>query len=118
MSDPSGIDPQGLAILKRIGGADFVKQMIDLFLKEAPDRLQAAREGEKAGDLKAVTEATHSLQSSARQFGAVRLANLAGRIEIMTSENSSENLSGLLGDLERAYATARAWLESERDSLV
>lgn len=118
MSNPNGIDPQGLARLKRIGGPAFVKQMIDLFLKEAPDRMRAARDGEKAGDLNAVTEATHSLKSSARNFGADSLASLAEKIEIMTRSNSSENLSGLLADLERAYAAARTWLESERDSLV
>src|ERR1700682_1700232 len=117
MSDDTGIDPEGLARLNRIGGPDFVKQMIDLFFKEAPERLRAARDGEKAGDLNAVTEATHSLKSSARNFGAHRLASLAEKIELMTRSSRCENLSGLFADLDRAYAAAKAWLESERGSL-
>ncbi len=117
MSDYPGIDPTGLERLNRIGGALFVRKMIDLFLKEAPERLTAARRGEQAGDLIAVAEATHSLKSSAQNFGASLLSNIAGRIELSARANNCENLATSLSDLERAYGTARAWLERERDAL-
>jgi HPt (histidine-containing phosphotransfer) domain-containing protein len=117
VNNDAGIDPQGLVRLNRIGGPDFVRQMIELFFKEAPERLSAARNGEKAGDLNTVTEATHALKSSARNFGANRLASLAEKIELMTRANSCENLSGLVADLDQAYAAAKTWLEHERDSL-
>ena len=117
MSDYTGIDPTGLERLNRMGGALFVRKMIDLFLKEAPDRLAAARKGEQAGDLVAVAEATHSLKSSAQNFGASRLSNIAERIELRARADNRENLATLLSDLEGAYSTARAWLEHERDAL-
>lgn len=117
MSDYTGIDPTGLARLQKMGGPLFVGKMIALFLEEAPGRLAAARKGEEEGDLAAVAEATHSLKSSALNFGATRLSNLAAKIEMQARENTWENLSTLLNDLEGAYNTVKAWLESERDAL-
>src|SRR6266480_1407803 len=106
MSDFTGIDPQGLARLNKMGGPDFVRKMIDLFLGEIPDRLSAARKGEQAGDFQAISEAAHSIKSSAKNFGADSLAGLAHKIEVMTRSNNSENLSELLRDLERSYDSA------------
>jgi HPt (histidine-containing phosphotransfer) domain-containing protein len=117
MSDYTGVDPRGLARLQKIGGPLFVRKMIDLFLEEAPDRLAAARRGEQAGDLVAVGDAAHSLKSSAQNFGAGRLSRIAGDIELRARANGCENLSTLLGEMEAAYSTAKAWLESERDAL-
>jgi HPt (histidine-containing phosphotransfer) domain-containing protein len=117
MSDYTGIDPTGLERLNRMGGPVFVRKMIDLFLNEAPDRLAAARKGEEAGDLVAVEEATHSLKSSALNFGASHLSNIAERIELRARANNSENLATLLNDLEEAYRNARVWLERERNAL-
>jgi len=117
MSDCTGIDPAGLKRLDRIGGPPFVRKMIDLFLEEAPERFTAARRGEQAGDLIAVAEAAHSLKSSAQNFGASRLSHIAENIELQARANTCENLPALLNELEGAYGTVKAWLESERDAL-
>jgi len=117
MSEYNGIDPAGLARLNKIGGAAFVRKMIDLFLEEAPERLTAARRGEEAEDLIAVAEAAHSLKSSAQNFGASGLSRIAGEIELRARANTCENLPALLNEIEGAYKTAKAWLESERDAL-
>lgn len=117
MSDNAGIDPSGLERLNKIGGATFVKQMIGLFLDEAPHRLRAARRGEQTGNLAAVAEAAHSLKSSAHNFGARNLSRVAEKIELQMRENSCENLSALLSDLEAAFSTLKVWLETERDVL-
>src|SRR3954447_11402468 len=117
MSDYTGIDPAGLERLNRIGGALFVRKMIDLFLNEAPDRLAAARKGEEVGDLMAVAEAAHSLKSSAQNFGASLLSSIAERIELRARANNGENLAASLGDLEEAFGIARAWLERQREAL-
>jgi HPt (histidine-containing phosphotransfer) domain-containing protein len=116
MSDFAGIDPEALTRLNAIGGTDFVRQMIDLFLEEAPGRLSAARAGEKSGDLEAVALAAHSLKSSAHNFGANRLARLAEEIESRARANHRERLSDLLGDLERAYVSVKVFLENQRNA--
>ena len=114
MNDFSGIDPAGLARLERMGGRPFVKEMIDLFLEEAPERLAAARHSEQAGDVAAVGEAAHALKSSARNFGATGLANIAEDIEMSVHAGQPGNLSTKLNDLEQAFSAAKSWLESQR----
>ena len=118
MDDLTGIDPQGLVRLNKIGGPAFVIKMIDLFLEEIPERLSAARKGEQAADLHAVAEAAHSMKSSAYNFGAENLARLAQKIEGMARSNNCENLPELLDDLDQTYAIAKAWLESQRSSFI
>ena len=115
MSDYIGIDPEALARLERMGGPDFVKKMITLFLEEAPERLAAARQGEQSGDHTAVADAAHSLKSSAQNFGASKLSSIAEEIEMLARANHLENLPTLLHDLEQAYSTVRSWLEGQRN---
>ena len=117
MSDYEGIDPAGLQRLNRMGGPAFIRKMIDLFLEEAPERLTAARRAEEAGDLVALAAAAHSLKSSAQNFGASRLSNVAAKIEAQARANRVENLSTLLSDLEDAYSAVTAWLKGEREGL-
>ncbi|MEA3209779.1 MAG: two-component system, sensor histidine kinase and response regulator [Chthoniobacter sp.] len=90
--------------------------MIDLFLQEAPGRLAAARKAEQTGEIGAIGEAAHALKSSAQNFGAIYLSQIAQKIERLAKENRPGEIPALLDDLERAFAEARAWLESQRDS--
>lgn len=107
------IDEQ-LANLRGLGGQQFVCEMIDLFLENAPKQLGAARIGMQAGDLVMVHRAAHSLKSSAGNFGAEALRELAGRIERLTGENKADTLPALLDELEAAFAQTRSYLEEKK----
>lgn len=114
MSDGYQIDTQALARLNSIGGPAFVREMIDLFLADAPKRMQAVREAQAAGDLVAISEATHALKSSARTLGSNQLHALASQIESMTRFQQSDNLPTLLYDLEQACTATCDQLEGEK----
>jgi len=116
MNDRNQIDTQALARLDSIGGAAFVREMIELFLADAPKRLQAVRDAQAAGDLNAISEATHALKSSARTLGSNQLHALASQIESMTRFQHSENLSALLDDLEQACRASCHLLECEKQN--
>ena len=117
MSDHADLDPGGLARLHRLGGADFVREMIDLFLVEAVQRLGEARAGESAHDWRAVGEAAHSIKSSAHNFGASGLARAAGQIEMMAHSGEVERIPALLDDLARLTTLTCDWLRDQRASL-
>ena len=114
MNDGHQIDTQALARLNSIGGPAFVREMIDLFLVDAPKRVEAARLGQAVGDLVAVSEATHALKSSARTLGSNNLHALASQIESMTRFQQSENLPTLLDHLEQACLAACDQLQGEK----
>ncbi|MFN4258662.1 MAG: Hpt domain-containing protein [Gemmataceae bacterium] len=78
MSD--SIDNQ-LENLKRLGGAGFVREMIDLFITHGTKQVEAARQASASGDWKTIERTAHSLKSSAGNIGAVELAQLCAHIE-------------------------------------
>jgi HPt (histidine-containing phosphotransfer) domain-containing protein len=111
------IDRDALARILGIGGAGLLAKMIELFLTNAPQRLAAARAGQRAGDCRAVGQAVHSLRSSAGNLGAGRLQDLAARIEELAEARQGEEIPVLLDELEQVFAQVKTCLEEERKGL-
>ena len=107
------IDRNAILRLHKLGGKKLVAQMIDLFVKETPKRLQSARDGEKAGNLEAIERATHSLKTSAGNLGAGEMGRLSAEIEQLAFEKKGEGIPPLLRALEQAFSTAAHALEEE-----
>ncbi len=103
-----------LARLEEIGGADFVREMIDLFLQIAPQRLDDARRGAQVGDMDAVARAVHPLKSSAGNLGADAMQELAEHIEQMAVSRCPDAVAALMPRLEQSYADIKARLEGMR----
>ena len=115
MGDRAVLDQGALARLHRIGGNDFVIEMIELFLENAPLRLQAAREAFEGDDVTTLHRSVHSLKSTAANLGARSLQNTAEAAEARASAKDMEALPPLLDDLDRQYEQARGELEAERE---
>lgn len=110
------------AVLDRLKtmGAGFPNKLIALFLEHTPRRLDTALAGGRAKDWKAVEDAAHSLKSSAGNLGAVRLRELADRLEEAAATGREGNgsldvLSSLLAELESTYARTRELLIEVRE---
>lgn len=111
------IDRSALERIYNIGGGVLLGKMIDILLTNAPQRLEAARAGEKQGDLKAVERAVHSLKSSAGNMGAMQMMELAGRIEELAEKEEAEAIPPLLDELEGIWEQVKGDLEEERKGL-
>lgn len=109
------LDPAALERLFRIGGQEFVVEMIELFLEHAPQRLETARTALDAGDMTAVYRAAHSLKSTAANVGARGLQSAAERAEGRAAAEDAQALSPLLEGMEHHYERVRPELETERD---
>jgi HPt (histidine-containing phosphotransfer) domain-containing protein len=118
MEDREYLDPGVISRLEKLG-AGFPRKLITLFLEHTPRRLDSALAGGRAGDWKVVEDAAHSLKSSAGNLGAVRLRELADRVEMTAAEGRAtgrmESLEALLAELEAAYARTRDLLIAIRD---
>lgn len=106
-----------LARLDDIGGADFVREMIDLFLEHSPPRIVAARAALTSGDLATVAQSAHPLKSSAGNLGADSVQSLAEQIEQLASAGTREPLPELLTQLEGAFARVKVQMEHARGEL-
>jgi HPt (histidine-containing phosphotransfer) domain-containing protein len=106
---PSPIDTATFTELQDTAGADFVVELVDTFLEEAPlllDELEAARAG---GDAVAFQRAAHSLKSNANTFGAFAFGSMARDFELggLTKAPDAAALQGL----RDAYAQVAAALK-------
>ena len=89
------------------GDRELLLELIDVFLEDAPQRIQAARSALADRNADAVYRAAHALKGSAGNFGAPEVVGRANRLEALAREN----------DLDAA-AIEFEFLETDMNQLV
>ncbi len=84
------IDPATFNELKQMSGADFINELIDAFLDDAPTMIQNMVSALDKKDVESFRRNAHSLKSNANTFGATELGILAKELELMARENNLE----------------------------
>jgi HPt (histidine-containing phosphotransfer) domain-containing protein len=115
---PSPTDAEALARLRRFGGDKLLREMIDLYLQAAPERLAAARIATEGGDLPAAELALHSLKSSSAQLGAARVGKLSERGEQIARAGSLDGIPAILAEMEAELGRVTIWLTGVREGAV
>ena len=82
------IDGATFEELKHMSGEDFINELIDAFLDDAPAMLENMKTALEAGDVESFRRNAHSLKSNANTFGAMELGALAKELEFMAKENN------------------------------
>jgi HPt (histidine-containing phosphotransfer) domain-containing protein len=109
----TAIDPIAFAELQASAGADFVRELIDTFLEEAPPMLAELREALAGARAEPFRRAAHSLKSNASTFGAATLAGMARDLEL---QGLAAATPAALAALAQQYAAAAAELKALRDA--
>ena len=81
MSAPT-IDIVTFATLQETAGAEFVIELVDTFLSEAPVMLKDLRDALAANDADRFRRAAHSLKSNSNTFGAHSLGAMSRGLEL------------------------------------
>jgi HPt (histidine-containing phosphotransfer) domain-containing protein len=110
----SAIDATRFAELQATAGADFVVELIDTFLLEAPGLLAELRAARAAGDADGYRRAAHSLKSNGHTFGAMALGAQARTIELAGLGDPVADAARIAA-LEEEYARAARALQELRD---
>ncbi len=76
------IDRAIFAELQESAGAEFVIELVDTFLEDAPTLLAELRSARAATDGDRFRRAAHSLKSNCNTFGATALAAMARELEM------------------------------------
>jgi len=116
--DEKCIDEAALAALHDLGGEELVGQMIDSFLNYAPRVMAEARNSLAKGDLEPVVRLGHTLRSSGRNLGAVRIAELAQNLEAAARAGQLASLSAFLDQMDQAFVQAKDCLEAKKARLL
>lgn len=108
----SVIDPITFEELKQISGDDFINELIDTFLEDAPKMIAEMKSALDEGDTDTFRRGAHSMKSNAATFGANDLATLAKELEMLGKENKLNETGDKLKSMEEAYASAKEALEA------
>ena len=95
------------------GEPDFVVELIDLYLEEAPRFFNSIRDGLANNDWLSAKRAAHSLRGSSSNLGIVQMSLIAGALEQLTT-NQDASAAELLQGLEDEFTRVEEILLAER----
>ena len=109
MTQPT-IDRATFDELKETAGAEFVVELVDTFLAEAPAMLDDLTRALASGDADAFRRAAHSLKSNSNTFGALTLGAMARELELTGLAPALAADGATLDALAQEYARVAAAL--------
>ncbi len=86
------------------GDRDAVREIVDAFVEEVPQRLAELRAGSEGNDAACVGRAAHTLKSNALTFGATRLGQLCLELETAARAEDLTRAPGLTGQVEAEWS--------------
>jgi HPt (histidine-containing phosphotransfer) domain-containing protein len=112
--DSPAIDRATFAELQETAGADFVAELVDTFLEDAPALLAELRSARAVADAGRFRRAAHSLKSNSHTFGASALGALARGLELKGLAGDPASDLEAIEAIDAAYARAAAELKGLR----
>ena len=100
--------------LKQMSGPDFIDELVDTFLEDAPKLLKDMKAALQANDADAFRRAAHTLKSNSATFGADHLSALARDMELLAKEHRLPEAESRLQPLEQALQSVSAALKGLR----
>jgi len=94
---------------------EFLAELIDDFLEDAPTQVAALREAVASGDATSARRAAHTLKGTSRTFGAGELASLCQDAETAADSGDLGAAHSRLDGIEREWNRVRAELLAVRD---
>jgi HPt (histidine-containing phosphotransfer) domain-containing protein len=118
MSSSDVIKFETLKDLDEVGGAELVREMINLVLATIPERISAIRDALQSSDAACVSARAHSIKSSAGNVGAMRLLSIANNIETRARVGDlGEDTFSLIAELESEFARVQTALRDHVSAL-
>jgi len=118
MTAPTGstIDRATFEALKETTGAEFVLELVDTFLQEAPAMLDELRRTLAAKDADKFRRTAHSLKSNSNTFGALTLGAMARELELGGLDQTLKAGARPLDALSLEYSRVAAALTDLRNA--
>jgi PAS domain S-box-containing protein len=110
------VDEEMLEAIKELqieGEADFLSEIIRIFLHDSQTTMDVIAESLSGKDLLTLKKSVHSLKGSSGNLGANRLSGLCARIEILAAEQDLDGAAALLPTLHSVYISTCQALEEK-----
>ncbi len=84
-------------------GSDLIVDLVDLYLKDAAERIQVTVEAFDSADPAAVGRATHALKSASANLGALNFSAVCGELERLGWHSNLESMKPWIGRLQSMH---------------
>ena len=107
----SVVDETTFNALKKLGGDDFVVEVVDTFRKDAWRLLDQLKHAAERGDLREFRDLAHSLRSGAVNVGGVKLCQTLTGLRDISSKELTTTGTGQVEKIESELARLDAALD-------
>jgi len=97
------LDASAIESLRELGGEEFLAEVIDTFLSDAPAFVATLRTTYEEGDTAGLRRAAHTLKSNGQTFGAGRFSELCRELELRARSDELDGTVELVDRIEREY---------------
>lgn len=107
MSEDQIIDMQAIDTLRQLSpdaGGDFLRELIEIYMQDTPQRIAELDEALIKQDFPSFTRAAHTIKGSSSNFGAIRLTKLAHDLEMQGKASNLTASAELTPKLKSEYA--------------
>lgn len=94
------------------GDGEAVQEILEIYLQESAELGASVQRALAAGDLPELRRAAHSLKSTSRQVGAVRLGDMCGRIEEASKDDDLAAAEGAAEGFDELLEASRSGLQA------
>jgi PAS domain S-box-containing protein len=112
------LDPAALQTLRDLGGSEFLTEVIDAFLADAPALLASLRSSLERQDTEELRRAAHTLKSNGATLGAGAFAELCRTVEQHARDGQLDGVSQFVDEIDQGYRTLQRALASLRSEPV
>ena len=113
-----GLEAAALRNLRELGGDEFLAEVIEAFLADAPALIMSARSSLEREDTEELRRAAHTLKSNGATLGAEAFAELCRTAEQHAKDGRLDGFPPLLDRIEEEYRTLQEVLASLRSEPV
>ena len=108
------LDASAIESLRELDGEEFLAEVIDTFLSDAPALVAALRTTYEEGDTEGLRRTAHTLKSNGQTFGAGRFSELCRELEQRARRDELDGTAELVDRIEREYAALEKTLAALR----
>ena len=107
-----------LAEAQEVGEPDLIVELIDLYLEDAPQWVEAIRAAVAQADAASIKRAAHTLKGSSGSVGVCQVAEICKLFEQTDFDSLPARGETFMQLLDREFERARAALLTERDRRI
>ena len=100
-----GLEAAALQNLRDLGGVEFLAEVVDVFLADAPALITSLRSSLERQDTEELRRAAHTLKSNGSTLGATAFAELCRTVEQHAKDGRLDGVSQLVDRIEQEYRT-------------